>query len=279
MRVLNLGAGVQSTTIFLMMIDGDIPVADVAIFADTGDEPRMVYDHVEFLKSLNGPEIITVSAGNLGDNLIRGLNASGQRFVSIPAFLSAAEGENTGIGRRQCTREFKSAPIETEIRRLLGYEPGQRMKTDVRITQVFGLSFDEPKRVLRVKDRFRSRRNWNCEFPLFDEFITRTDCLSYLSNRLPNIRVPRSACVFCPYKSDSEWIELKSSDPDGFARAVQIDDAIRDKTSVRTSGMQSAQYLHRTCVPLRDVEFSASEPAPQKRIVWSEMDCEGMCGH
>jgi hypothetical protein len=48
MRILNLGAGVQSTTLFLMLIDGDLPPVDYAIFADTGDEPQDVYQHLEF---------------------------------------------------------------------------------------------------------------------------------------------------------------------------------------------------------------------------------------
>jgi len=56
MRVLNLGAGVQSSTIYLMMVDGDIPACDVAIFADTGEEPQAVYDHLGWLKKQGGPE-------------------------------------------------------------------------------------------------------------------------------------------------------------------------------------------------------------------------------
>ena len=74
LRVLNLGAGVQSTAIYLMIMDGDYPPIDFAVFADVGDEPESVYRHVEFLKSLNGPAIRTVSRGGLGDNLINGRN-------------------------------------------------------------------------------------------------------------------------------------------------------------------------------------------------------------
>ena len=60
LRVLNLGAGVQSTTLYLWALDGLIHF-DKAIFADTGDEPESVYAHLEFLRGLNGtiqrPEI------------------------------------------------------------------------------------------------------------------------------------------------------------------------------------------------------------------------------
>lgn len=277
-RVLNLGAGVQSTTIYLMMIDGQLPTVDVAIFADTGDEPRAVYDHLDFLKKMNGPPIVTVSRGNLGDNLIRGVNADGRRFISIPSFLSEDGTTKTGIGKRQCTYDFKVEPIEKEIRRLLGVAPGERIPKETIITQIMGLSFDEPKRVARVKDRFRGRRNWLCEFPLFDEFMTRQDCTVWLKNRLPNIHVPRSACVFCPFKNDAEWVKLKTEDPKGWERAVEIDHAIRDKTSVCTRDMNSTQYLHVSCRPLELVELNPSAPDPQSRFNWSQMDCEGMCG-
>lgn len=278
MRVLNLGAGVQSSTIYLMMIDGLMPTCDLAIFADTGEEPRAVYDHVDFLDRLGGPEIVRVSAGSLGDNLIRGVNATGQRYVSIPTFLSREDdGRNDGIGRRQCTKEYKIVPIEAEIRRRIGVLPGRRLPKGTIVTQIFGLSFDEPKRVARVKESLRGRRQFRCEFPLFDEFMTRADCLSWLKQRLPNLHIPRSACVFCPYKTDAEWLAIKR-DPNAWARAVEIDEAIREKTSVCTRGMKAAQYLHRSCRPLAEVEFAPAAPDRQQRLNWSQMDCEGMCG-
>jgi hypothetical protein len=43
-RILSLGAGVQSTTLALMAAHGEIgPMPDCAIFADTQWEPRRVY--------------------------------------------------------------------------------------------------------------------------------------------------------------------------------------------------------------------------------------------
>lgn len=277
MRVLNLGAGVQSTTIFLMMLDGEIEPADVAIFADTGDEPRDVYEHVERLKTAGGPEIVTVSAGNLGDNLIDGVNSTGQRFVTIPAFLSAGDdGKNSGLGRRQCTAEYKIEPIHKEIRRRVGCV-GKPIPKGIEVVQVFGLSFDEPRRVARVRAQYEGRRGWRSEFPLFDDFLTRTDCVAYLRERWPH-PVPRSACVFCPYHTDDEWMRLKA-DPEAWARAVEIDRAIRDPSSVCTRGMTSRQYLHRSCQPLELVDLRPSPPDRQSRFAWAEMDCEGMCGN
>ncbi len=49
-HVLNLGAGVQSTAVYLLARDGRLP-CDVAIFADTGEEPAAVYRHLANLQS------------------------------------------------------------------------------------------------------------------------------------------------------------------------------------------------------------------------------------
>jgi hypothetical protein len=58
MNILNLGAGVQSTALYLMSMRQDepdlVPLFDFAIFADTQEEPRAVYDHIKWLKGLGG---------------------------------------------------------------------------------------------------------------------------------------------------------------------------------------------------------------------------------
>ena len=62
---LNLGAGVQSTALYLMSIDGDepeVPKFDAAIFADTQEEPGEVYRHLEWLEAQRGPTIIRTTA-------------------------------------------------------------------------------------------------------------------------------------------------------------------------------------------------------------------------
>ena len=52
LRVLSLGAGVQSTTLALMAAHGEItPMPERAIFADTQAEPAAVYEHLRWLMS------------------------------------------------------------------------------------------------------------------------------------------------------------------------------------------------------------------------------------
>ena len=51
MRILSLGAGVQSSCLALMAQEGLTKhKPDYMIFADTGWEPSFVYEHVEYLK-------------------------------------------------------------------------------------------------------------------------------------------------------------------------------------------------------------------------------------
>ena len=275
LRVLNLGAGVQSTSLYLMAMDGDLTI-DLAIFADTGDEPREVYEHLEWLKTLGGPEIVTVSRGNLGNNLKDGVNSDGQRHISIPTYLGIY-GEKQAIGRRQCTSEYKIIPIEKEIRRRLGTEKGKRVPKGKTCVQYFGLSFDEPMRVARVKAQYQGRYWGRAEFPLFDWFMTRADCLGYLAKRVPERVVPRSACVYCPYHNDAEWLRIKA-DPEAWARAVEIDEAIRNETSACARGMNAEQYLHVSCKPLVEIEFNPKPESPQQKFNFVQRDCEGMCG-
>ena len=54
MRILSLGAGVQSSCLALMAQEGLTKhKPDYMIFADTGWEPKFVYEHVEYLKKDN----------------------------------------------------------------------------------------------------------------------------------------------------------------------------------------------------------------------------------
>ena len=51
LRVLSLGAGVQSSTLALMIEKGEIPMVDCAIFADVKGEPQEVYKWLDWLET------------------------------------------------------------------------------------------------------------------------------------------------------------------------------------------------------------------------------------
>ena len=64
-RVLSLGAGVQSTTLALMAAVGEIERPAAAIFADTQWEPEAVYRHLDWLEALLPYPVLRVTQGNI----------------------------------------------------------------------------------------------------------------------------------------------------------------------------------------------------------------------
>ena len=281
-HVLNLGAGVQSTALYLLAREGKLRF-DAAIFADTGDEPAAVYRHLDWLRSLGDPPIWVRSRGRLGDALLGGVNATGQRFVSIPAFVAEdhatrprfCAGVKAGMVRRQCTREFKIAVVEKAIRyELVGLKPRQRMPKDVRVIQHFGITTDERRRADKAKKRFDKVRWATPSYPFIEWGWSRQDCVAYLKDKVPHA-VPKSACVFCPYRDNNSWEVLKLTDPEGWRRAVDIDRALREDGTRANKGLRGKLYLHRSCVPLPMVEFDSTR-TPDAGGVGGE--CEGMCG-
>lgn len=273
---MNLGAGVQSTALYLLACGADAKLRfDVAVFADTQDEPSAVYRHLDHLKTLGGPPIWVRTAGSLGEKLIRGTNSGGQRFVSIPAFTKGPDGK-VGMVRRQCTAEFKIVVVNKAIRyELLGLKPRQRIPKDVTVFQYFGISTDEAGRAARGKKRFEGVRHTAPVYPLIDMNWSRKDCLAYLRDKLPH-PVPKSSCVFCPYRTNQSWLDLKRNDPEGWDRAVEIDSALRDEASVVTRGFRQQMFLHRTCVPLPLVQFQSLPPNTLDPMATGE--CAGVCG-
>jgi hypothetical protein len=265
LRVISLGAGVQSTTLALMAAHGEIgPMPDCAIFADTGWEPKPVYDHLAWLVSPGVPPfpVHIVSAGNIRDGLARG--AQGARWASIPAFTKTATGE-TGMIRRQCTKEYKIVPIRRKVRELTGLA-GKRSPDHPVVEQWIGISLDE---VVRMKMSFEP---WQVNrWPLIEQRMTRRDCLRWLEKHgYPT--PPKSACIGCPYHSDAVWRQIRDDDPQAWADAVAMDRQIR--TGFRN--LRGEVFLHRSCVPLDEADLKARQDKGQLDLFTDE--CDGMCG-
>ena len=123
MKILSLGAGVQSSTIFLMGCYGELQerlgeTFETAIFADTGWEPKAVYKWFKFLKQEGqkyGVEILIVNQGDLkADTLKSHMRATpkknGMRPASLPFFTVDVDGKK-GMVKRQCTYDYKIKPI------------------------------------------------------------------------------------------------------------------------------------------------------------------------
>jgi hypothetical protein len=264
LTVISLGAGVQSTTMALMAAHGEItPMPDCAIFADTGWEPKAVYDQLKKLTATLPFPVHVVSAGNIRDNIISSVNTTGQRFAAVPWFVDS--GGAGGMGRRQCTSEFKIGPLEKKQRELLGYKPRQRIPHGS-IEVWIGISWDEMQRMKDPRNKWQINR-----WPLIEKEMRRSDCLKWLEDK--GWTAPKSSCLGCPYHSDAQWREIKQN-PEEWADVVEVDRLLREGGTAR--GMRHHQYMHRSLKPLDEVDLLSAEDRGQMNMFNDE--CDGMCG-
>ena len=274
MNILSLGAGVQSTCVYLLSHYGQIRRIDYAIFADVGDEPKSVYDHLSWLireRSWDTP-ILIGKKGCLGDDLINNRNSTGQRFAPIPAYTGFHGGEE-GVLRRQCTKEYKIDVVHQVLRKqILQLKPRQRVKKDTKVTMVFGISLEEARRTRGILKRMEKY-----SFPLIERGWTRRDCQNWMADLIP-YDVPRSSCVFCPYHSDEEWLRLKEAGGSDWERAIEIDDAIRSDNVVNRK-VKQPMYVHRSLTPLKMIDFKELVKARTPSYPLFNQECEGMCGN
>jgi hypothetical protein len=266
LRVLSLGAGVQSSTVLLMSLAGELPLVDAAVFADTGWEPRAVYQHLDRLEAAAakaGVPVYRVSTGNLREDALDPRH----RFASMPLHVRREDGRR-GMIRRQCTREYKITPIRRQVRQLwqaTGKPP---------VEQWLGISLDEAHQMRDSDVAYIDN-----VYPLVDARMTRADCQRWLADH--GWQAPKSACIGCPFRSDRRWRELRDNSPAEWADAVAFDRAIR--AGHRRHGqpaLRGRAYLHRSLVPLDRVDLrstprrgSGAEPGDG-----FGNDCHGLCG-
>lgn len=272
-HILSLGAGVQSSTLALMAAHGEIgPMPTAAIFADTQAEPASVYKWLDWLEEQLPYPVYRVTAGSLTEKITRvhTNQKTGNAYYDsmIPAYSENANG-GISITGRHCTAKFKIIPVIKEARRLGGIKHGQKT---VGVIQWIGISLDE---VGRMKP---SREPWlESRWPLIDKRMSRYDCLRWMKTKgYPE--PPRSACVYCPFKSDAEWRRMRDDEPLEFASAVETERGMQlVQSSVSTVGKRQGKvFLHNSLVPLDQVDFSTDEDHGQQVLFNNE--CAGMCG-
>lgn len=250
----------------LMAAHGElIPMPDAAIFADTKDEPKAVYEWLDWLEKKLPFPIHRVSAGDLMSEALRLRlsKKSGNTYLAIglPVYLDVNGGK--GMGIRQCTRTFKIDVIRRKMRQL---------RHGSQVTQWMGISFDESHRMKGSRDKWCTNI-----WPLVDSGMTRKDCLDWMKD-MHYPTPPRSACIKCPYHSDFEWLKMKREQPAEFLSAVLFEQKMQERFTQATAWTRGdtgpVPYLHASRQPLNTVDFCQEE----KQHNLFSRECEGMCG-
>lgn len=296
----------------LMAARGELhPMPIAAVFADTGDEPAAVYQWLEYLKkelpfpvdtvyrTVNGKRV------KLSESALELKTSENWRLytkTTLPVFTRQADGTQGKIRGRQCTSDFKMEPIIAYSRQLVKImlpEWRRNHATAIRainrarerkhpvplaawdecqqdplVMMWVGISADE---VSRVKP---SRYPWILKHhPLVDAGLTRADCLTWMEQN-GFARPPRSACRYCPYHNDEEWLSMKQEEPQEFEGA-RIFERNLQETLAQIPQVLSVPYLHRTLQLLDTVDFErrlADRDTKDSGTNSFVNECEGLCG-
>ena len=273
LRILSLGAGVQSSTLALMIEKGQVPMVDAAIFADVKGEPKAVYEWLDYLQTqVTKYPIYVVTWRNLKQDILDAAQGNYKAFTA-PFFTKNIETGKKGMLRRQCTSDYKIKPVVQKIRELLGLEKNEKRKKGTKVEMLMGISKDE---IFRMKTNpIKYIQN---VYPLVEMDLRRQDCLDWLKkNNYP--QAPRSACTFCPYHSLSEWKEIKKNKKE-WEEVVAIDKAIRkqEKFKSKDEFSEDELFLHSKCVPIDEIDFDKEDPQ-MDLFFGMQNECEGMCGN
>jgi len=268
LTVLSLGAGVQSTAVLMLILDGEVH-ADCAVFADTGWEPKAVYEHLRNIKRMcdaHGFPLYHVAGGNIRDtsapnNLVPRKQCE---WATMPFHVGTPDGEPRGVTTRQCTVRLKIQPVRRQIRLLLAE---RNIKPTPGVChQLMGISVDEITRVKQADVQYIRHR-----YPLIERGWDRATCKQYLADR--GINAPRSSCVGCPYHSNAEWRRLRDTEPESFQDAIMFEREVQQRfVTLRKHGY--LPFLHRSRKPL---DQAILDDTDSQGTLW-QGECEGMCG-
>ena len=244
MKALSWGCGVQSTTLAVMSALGDADPLDVVITADTGWERKATYEAREFYTAWlqeRGVRVEVVSGGDIRRD-------GAAIHIHIPFFTSGG-----GPLRRQCTRYFKIIPVKRRLREIAGYDATKPPHPPAGTIELWlGISWDEWTRMKQSRVKFITHR-----WPLTEGKITRNACIDYLEAH--GLLVPvKSACVGCPYRRASEWLEMRNDAPDDWRDVVDFDESNRhNPLAERGNSAVDALYVYSRAVPLATADLEA----------------------
>jgi hypothetical protein len=239
MKVISYGGGVQSTALVVLAVRGKI-AADVALFANVGDDSehpatlRYVRDVAQLWATEHGfpiHELRREQRDGTTETLRQALARTDTRSVPIPVRMAP----HGAPGNRNCTETWKIKVVRRWCR--------QHGATATRPTTILiGFSTDEFERVNNARTHAAERRT----YPLLELGLDRAACARIIRDAgLPV--PPKSSCYFCPYRTPSNFAEMRRDQPELFAQAVDVE---RDINRTRARIGRDPGYLTRLLRPL-----------------------------
>ncbi len=247
-RILSLGGGLQSTVIFLMMIENKIKKADWVVFADTGSEQEHTLNTVSWVEEL-------CQKHDIGFKIVKNekIYPIYQHYQDI--------GRVPMVGSPACTKDFKIGPINKWIRTIV-----DESKPKPWAEMLLGITLDESHRA-----RVNPRKYLKNSYPLIEMGLTRNQCKAWISKNYPGRIVKKSGCWHCHYQPVKSWANLRRKNPELFQIALQMEESAKNN-GVRNYGLmagrtiQGLDYTHN----LEDFGFEIN-PGD------FECDSEGVC--
>jgi len=188
--------------------------------------------------------------------------------IHMPFWTVDAAGNRRAHLRRQCSREYKIRPTRRFLRARAGYHPSKAPNPPAALyEQWIGISLDEANRRKASRVQYITAR-----WPLVELRMTRHDCIRYLENH--DLPVPiKSACIGCPFRPASEWLQMRETSPDEWHEACEFDNAIRHNplaARVGNEGSSTADrlFVYRHAVPLAEADLAtdATRERPGRQL-------------
>jgi hypothetical protein len=257
LRVISLGWGVQSFALAAMSALGVLPPVDAAVHADTSHERSETYAFAAkwttWLEE-RGVKVVVVRAK---PERLDPFYSVKKESTFLPAYTTWEDGRPSGMMRRQCTDEWKRVPLRRWF---------QANRAGRTVQQWIGITLDEWQRMRDSDVQYITNG-----YPFIDlsPAWKRTDAIRWLLDNGLEVP-PKSRCVFCPFQRDADWRECKLTGNGDWTKAIEVDRQIRHKRPGYVA------YLHRSCIPLENVDLRNAQDHGQLTL-WDEEECTGTC--
>ena len=267
-RSLSWGCGLQSTLLGELSARGEIDPLNLIIHADLGWERQKTLDIRDFYADRwrkMGMRVEVLRTGNIRTQ-------GADEHIHIPFYTDSG-----APIRRQCSRYFKINPVKRRLREILGFDPSNAPHPRPgAIEQWLGFTVDEWTRAKPSRVKFITHR-----WPLLEMKLDRQDCKRWFEDH--DLPVPiKSACIGCPFRLASEWLDMRTNAPGEWAQAIAFDEANRNNPLALKGSTADELYIYkapRTALQDADLEGDAKRERRKYGTQLPMFGCgTGYCG-